>query len=238
MFLGFAIGTNCTLWDAFCNLTTLYYLGIGGTIHDWYIPAILIIYLMFPFLYHLISRCRKICLLLLVCLNMFIFAILHFFCFNWFYDCFIARIPMVLIGVATYHCKDDKFFLLKAMFLQTLFLIPSLLYGVSGIYSSICWAPILMFVMIAVAQLIKTQQWLYAATNWVGNHTLEIYLAHSFNFALIPEISKIYPLNFSTLLLEYFIITIVMSLLFIRVEKFYKRIYNLLMSYSWNETTQ
>lgn len=226
MLLGLALARTCTLWDAFCNLTALYYLGLGGTIHDWYIPAILIIYFLFPLLFHKVRICKTKVLLLLVCINMLIFAILHLFSFNWFYDCFIARIPMVFMGIATYHRRDDKYFLVIAMALQTLFLIPSVLYGVSSIYRTMCWAPMLMLIMVAVAQLIKTLQWLHSIINKVGNHTLEIYLAHSFNFILIPEISKIYPLNVLMLFLVYFIITMVMSLLFIWIEKLYKRLRN------------
>lgn len=131
---------------------------------------------------------------------------------------------MVFMGIATYHRRDDKYFLVIAMALQTLFLIPSVLYGVSSIYRTMCWAPMLMLIMVAVAQLIKTLQWLHSIINKVGNHTLEIYLAHSFNFILIPEISKIYPLNVLMLFLVYFIITMVMSLLFIWIEKLYKRL--------------
>lgn len=223
MLLGLMMAKMCTLWDVFCNLTTLYYLGLGGTIHDWYIPAILIIYLLFPLLYHTVRIFKTKVLLLLAFVNVLIFSILRFWTFDWSYDCFIARIPMVFMGVATYFRRDDKYFLLTAMALQSLFLIPSILYGVSGIYRSLCWAPTLMLVMIALTKLLKMQHWIYATISWVGDHTLEIYLAHSFTFVLIPEVRKIYSLNFSTLLLAYFSITMVMSLMFIKIDKTYKK---------------
>ena len=38
-------------WDYICNLTTLSYYGLGGCFVDWYLCALLLLYLLFPILF-------------------------------------------------------------------------------------------------------------------------------------------------------------------------------------------
>ncbi len=40
-----------SVWDYFCNLTTLSYYGLGGCFVDWYLSSLLIFYLFFPFVF-------------------------------------------------------------------------------------------------------------------------------------------------------------------------------------------
>lgn len=43
------------LWGWFCNLTSLSYYGIGGCFVDWYLSALIVLYILFPLLYRRIS---------------------------------------------------------------------------------------------------------------------------------------------------------------------------------------
>lgn len=43
------------LWGWFCNLTSLSYYGIGGCFVDWYLSALIVLYILFPFMYKRIS---------------------------------------------------------------------------------------------------------------------------------------------------------------------------------------
>ena len=65
MFLVFAIlftliniakGRSLTMFDWFCNLTTLSYYGIGGFAIDWYLSSIFLFYLTFPMFYTFLNK--------------------------------------------------------------------------------------------------------------------------------------------------------------------------------------
>ena len=44
-----------TIWDYFCNLTTLSYYGLGGDVFEWFLSALFLLYLIFPLLYQSIN---------------------------------------------------------------------------------------------------------------------------------------------------------------------------------------
>ena len=46
-------GNHLTIWDWFCNLTTLNYYRIGGFYIEWYLCVIILFYAIFPVLYKL-----------------------------------------------------------------------------------------------------------------------------------------------------------------------------------------
>lgn len=37
-----------SLWDCFCNLTSLSYYGVGGYVRNWYLSPLLLLYAIYP----------------------------------------------------------------------------------------------------------------------------------------------------------------------------------------------
>lgn len=69
--LGCTLGNHCaSYWDLFCNITTLSYYNVGGWFIDWYLSALVFLYLTFPIFYHLINL--KTFILLLVGITCFL----------------------------------------------------------------------------------------------------------------------------------------------------------------------
>lgn len=60
MFLGLVAGLlhykEYSLWDYFCNITSLSYWGAGGNEFEWYLSSLFVLYLLFPVLYELINK--------------------------------------------------------------------------------------------------------------------------------------------------------------------------------------
>ena len=44
-----------TWFDYLCNITSLSYWGMGGFLFDWYLSALIVLYLLFPLLYKIID---------------------------------------------------------------------------------------------------------------------------------------------------------------------------------------
>ena len=99
--LGFTLSNrNVSVWDLFCNITTLSYYDVGGWFIDWYLAALVIFYVLFPLLYSIVNLKTFIILLISACL---------FFMFydtndiEWKYICFLARIPIFCLGIVLYR---------------------------------------------------------------------------------------------------------------------------------------
>lgn len=46
-----------SLWDVFCNISSLNYWGLGGEVPEWYLSFLLILYLTFPIAYIVSKKC-------------------------------------------------------------------------------------------------------------------------------------------------------------------------------------
>ena len=78
------LNINVSLWDWFCNLTTLSYYQIGGFFIDWYLSALFILYLLFPIF-------RKKTNIVTISLSIALIIIIYYFVGKpyWTYDCLI-----------------------------------------------------------------------------------------------------------------------------------------------------
>lgn len=48
---------SLSLWDVFCNISTLNYWGLGGEVPEWYLSFLLILYITFPMVYVVSKKC-------------------------------------------------------------------------------------------------------------------------------------------------------------------------------------
>lgn len=98
--LGCTLGNHCaSYWDLFCNITTLSYYNVGGWFIDWYLSALVFLYLTFPIFYHLINL--KTFILLLVGITCF-FILYDTTRIQWKHICLLARVPIFSLGVVLY----------------------------------------------------------------------------------------------------------------------------------------
>lgn len=54
----FTHNETLSLWDWFCNITSLSYYGIGGYVRDWYLSSLLLLYIAFPVLFYFVNKCK------------------------------------------------------------------------------------------------------------------------------------------------------------------------------------
>lgn len=98
--IGCTLGNHCaSYWDLFCNITTLSYYNVGGWFIDWYLSALVFLYLTFPIFYHLINL--KTFILLLVGITCF-FILYDTTRIQWKHICLLARVPIFSLGVVLY----------------------------------------------------------------------------------------------------------------------------------------
>lgn len=156
---------------------------------EWYIPAILLIYITFPLLYKLFGKiaslnCLSTTLIYIGTLLMCIFFS-QFCCRALF-----LRIPAIFIGVLTFFCyrggKKLLVILAVSAFLQLIIpdmyalhyslVIPALLLGFDFIYGEI--------------HTNKYIQRMNKCLSFIGAHTLEIYLSQTITLQYIIHFSK------------------------------------------------
>lgn len=98
--IGCTLGNHCaSYWDLFCNITTLSYYNVGGWFIDWYLSALVFLYLTFPIFYHLINL--KTFILLFVGITCF-FILYDTTSIQWKHICLLARVPIFSLGVILY----------------------------------------------------------------------------------------------------------------------------------------
>lgn len=91
-------GDQLSLWDWICNLTTLSYYQIGGRVFDWYISAIILLYLAFPVFYRISKWYVILILAYAITIFLWIEGRPYFI-----YECLIARIPIFMTGILAYR---------------------------------------------------------------------------------------------------------------------------------------
>ena len=57
LFAGILHYQDYSIWDYFCNISSLSYWGLGGNKFEWYLSSLFILYLAFPLIYWMISIC-------------------------------------------------------------------------------------------------------------------------------------------------------------------------------------
>lgn len=201
-----------SLWDIICNITTLSYYEVGGVYWNWFIPAIVLLYITFPLLFWF-SRRGNIYFFLII--NIAIIILLNTISIPWEYDCLISRIPIFCYGILV-HINIKKTTMIKKLFLiNTLFFIISCSYGLSDYYITATFCPILLFVLFYLKDYILTKN-----INRVGTYTLELFLGNSLVFYIMRIMIRFSPNNISLyLFLVFSFFTISISIIFIFLNK-------------------
>lgn len=148
---------------------------------EWYVPALILLYLFFPLLYKVINFiCSKNLINLIICLIIFLMRFESKVPIDSF---FLTRIPIIILGITTYQYRNNH-----TLLLQT--------YG-SAIFASLLFTQnirVLQSMTIPVLLVISDNYTnklpFRKAITFVGKHSFEIYLAQNIAFNQFLQISS------------------------------------------------
>lgn len=170
--------TQLEIWDYFCNLTTLSYYGLGGCFVDWYLSALLLLYLLFPILFNNVisSGGYFICCIISVLITTFLPI-------HWQYDCLVSRLPIFILGILFYkNIANTNFFikysLISLMLAVILFTVAYFQRLTLSVFISISFLIPFFICIFSILIAQKWMRWLNNILGWIGRYTLEIYVAN------------------------------------------------------------
>ena len=211
----FVIGDECSLFDWFCNLTTLSYWQIGGQIIEWYIAASVVLWISTPLLVRIVKRFGFAAVLASIVLFAVIMKIT--ITDQWYYACFMGRIPIYITGIYLYY--NDK---INALWYLPIAVV-LVLCKANGylIISMGCPLLVLVFLKIKDSWQLPT---LDKALSFMGKYTLEIYFANILALDLFQELKKIFGWEVGYCLLGYIILNTLLAFFFVLINRLQRKV--------------
>lgn len=175
-------GSNLSCWDWICNLSGLSYFNIGGQFHNWFISSILLMYVILPLLY-------KICELL-GNYSFYITLVSAFLCIMlfkpiWYYDCFIARIPVFVFGILYFQQRGNLLMLKWPLLAHILFI--QLAYNT---HETFLWTamfmPILIVFLIVLCESLSER--FYSLLSYIGSKSIELFFGNIIARSIIRQL--------------------------------------------------
>lgn len=162
----------------FAQLTTLSYWGLGTQISEWFVAAILVLYLTFPLSYGLTSR-FPIPALLLGCLIPILCQYLGIV--DAWHECLISRIPIFIFGIICYQYHEGKSVSTKQFYCACLILslvfVFSCVYSISDFLTSACICPLIVFIAIEGLFFLRNVH-VEKVLRWFGQNSFVIYTSN------------------------------------------------------------
>lgn len=172
---------HLSLWDWFCNFTTLSYYHVGGVPIAWFLAATALFYFIFPILFKIVEKLGHWSVLLFLVL---VFVIKLNIEMYWSIDAMISRFPIFILGIVTYlyfngMVKRNQV-ILQIIFCLCFALAYKLLpiYMISFAYNA-CVTPIMIIMLLAIMVIVRKIPYLYPFFEWVGRNSLEFYVANT-----------------------------------------------------------
>ena len=186
----------------FENLTTLgFYINSGKNRFDWYINALITLYLFFPVCY----RFSKFNYTGLVVLTVLVIITIRLFHPYWWYNCFISRLPIFIYGIAFKNLyKDCRIIMLLGLLLY----LPCKLYISQFLAASFITLPII-YICLKFLQLCCDR--IKKMLKRCGQYSLEIYLANVIIYTLVHN----YSFGIWTRFYIFILIQTIMTIIFI-----------------------
>lgn len=155
----------------------------GDQFFNWYVSAILFLYLIFPlFLY--VARKMRVFAFVLVCI--FAYLTLSLFQVEWQLDCFVSRIPMFMFGILCYKDINCKGKIESMLLVSVFFWVLLTAYGQSVFYMVSSVSVVLMFVIGNVLQSeIIINNRVRNILLFCGKHSYEIYISNYFTMTAV-----------------------------------------------------
>lgn len=165
-----------TLLDLFGIGTTLSYYGIGSIRSNWYLSALMCLYLLFPILFYFIKQ--KGWYFLIFCLALTA-ILLYKIPFHWYHSAFVGRIYIFLFGIMAY-----QYIVNKKHVNHTLFMVTSIITLLGFVFlhysehfqfwSTSCICPLIILLLSLVPHKIINNSFITLC----GQYSLEIFIAN------------------------------------------------------------
>lgn len=219
MLLGLIVGLlhfkEYNIWDYVCNMTSLSYWGLGGNEFEWYLSSLFIFYLAFPFLYWAIVKwpSRATWGGYLFVIWIIVLAVFAAFDLAFYYETFIGRVPIFLLGIM---CYKDRGFFKQGLIVFTAFLIPAIFLYMKGLihtYTLIyCLGPVIILIIALIVPFVKSKVILNKCFSWMGKRSLEIYVANSIICICLSSILSGWTMTITYWLLHFPVVQIICRL--------------------------
>ncbi|WP_370799503.1 hypothetical protein [Xylanibacter rarus] len=201
------INDKWNLIDLFYNLLTIgFYIDNGINRFDWYVESLFTLYIIFP-LFFIYSKLKLFGVLLLLSV---ISIILYVIEMPWWYDCFISRIPIFLLGIVCARFKLTLNTIIILTIIGIILFLPCFNFISKFLAASFLVLPI--FLIISSIQGINKKYLDFIS--YFGKHSLEIYLAN----VLILYIYQIWDLSRINRAIVYIPFQIVLSSILIFIN--------------------
>ncbi|MBR1783343.1 MAG: acyltransferase [Bacteroidales bacterium] len=184
--LGFMVSfrfSDYSVWDFVCNMTGLYYYGLGGDVYEWYLAAILLFYVVFPLLYRgakILFACNPSFVCAGILLMWFlILGLVVAFSFPWYYQAALGRLVIFFLGILCYLNRSN---FKVGLIGFSLSILPILFLYVKGLvyrdFLVYIFAPGVVAILSYLIPLIKRLDRLCGFLQFLGKYSLEIYAAN------------------------------------------------------------
>ncbi|MBQ8361080.1 MAG: acyltransferase [Bacteroidaceae bacterium] len=210
-------GKTFSVWDFICNATGLSYWELGGSHFEWYLMAILNLYIFFPLFVKLFNILGGVCLLT----NVIVLFLVYNVSFVPDHLFLISRIPIFMLGI--YVCKfmGDKNFDRNLGFILFLYLLGAFLcMCLKGQFRYLMTTYLAPFLIFAISKIRLDRIGMCKPLNFIGTKTLELYCAQ------IPTMTIVIALELKgiTLLTTYVVLQCIFSILFVALNKYVQMI--------------
>lgn len=207
------------LLNLMSDMSMMTYFGYGGgKFFNWYVTAILILYILFPILYKLVEKTKTYSYIFVGLLSIIISAN---YSIEWRYDCLISRIPSFIFGIALYHSKDDKKQVRNILLVSLVFWIYAYTHCLSHFLISTLFAPVLLQFVCTWRQYVENRNtFVEKVMVWFGRYSYEIYISNAFTCSVVTKIPN---LNIPILTIVYVVLSILFGFFFIMISRKYLR---------------
>lgn len=184
-----------SIYEFVQTYTTLGYWIKDGLFYLWYIPAILLLYLLFPFIFKLFTSCKWMYILTLLPAAVITFCSLAL---EWYHGCLLYRIGIFLWGtIFTIEfifkgCRVKRGVVYGIGFLSLLFYIVRIEMGFDvfcRLVEEALFFITLPCILVCITWLCRNNVF-SVATKFVGRISLEFYLIHEFVMRFMETISN------------------------------------------------
>lgn len=216
-----AVGIQNNIIPSFLDVlgifTTLSYYGIGSIRSNWYLSAILLLYIAYPILYTLTKKYKWIFLLLTVGLT---FLIVYKTQLNWYHNVFIGRLYIFLLGIYVYQAINDNAH--KLLFDLVAIAAIAVLGFVSlfcdshpfDYWGTCCFCPaVIGLICMLPAKILNSK-----IVTFCGKYSLEIFIGNCWTMLLMTTLSS-HNIDTVSKSLSYFVSNALFSMVLIYANK-------------------
>lgn len=210
--LSFTSQWQYTFFDFVSLSTTISYYGIGNVRANWYLSALMCLYLLYPILFLITKHFRSLFVVTIALVTLYLTTVFNF---EWYHDAFVGRLFVFSYGILVFHSLKNDGFSTKVP------LLVAVVFCVGGAILSCLWkycfwtsSAITPFLCICLVILIEKIRH-YDLTNILGKYSLEIFIANSWTMLCFTFVH----IRFLYGIFLYAILNILFSIILIKINK-------------------